>query len=120
MAHVLKINGRDIRKPSGFQISSYNLTKSGRVASGLMVMDLVAKKRKFFFTYDIIDSRSMDLILSLIDGSAMFFTLTYEENNRVQTATVYVGEIPRERFRTRDKTTSVWYWKNFNFNLIEQ
>lgn len=120
MSQLLRINGVDIKRPSDLQFSRYNLTKSGRVASGKMVMDLVAKKRKFFFTYDAISSKDMELIYSLIDGKEMFFQLTYTENNFVKEAQVYVGEIQAARFRVADPTTKMWYWKNFTFNLIEQ
>lgn len=83
-------------------------------------MDLVAKKRKFEFVYDVISAKDMEKILDIIDGTAMFFTLRYTENNKVKSAKVYVGEIGSDRFRTNDPVSKMWYWKNFTFNLIEQ
>lgn len=116
MADVLKLNTTTIKKPKSFRISKYNLTKSGRVASGKMVMDLIAKKRKFELSYDVISGTDWNTILNIIDSQTMFFTLTYTENNAEKTATVYVGEISADKFRT----DGVWYWKNVTFNLIEQ
>lgn len=113
------INGVSIKEPDVFQISRFNLTKSGRLASGLMTMDFVAKKRKFFFTYNVISSKEMKKILDLIDTEEMFFLLGYYENGEYKEATCYVGEIPSEKFRTAP-VGGLWYWKNFNFNLIEQ
>jgi hypothetical protein len=117
---ILRINGVDIKNPSDLSYSRYNITKAGRVASGDMKLDLVAKKRKLFFTYEVIKGKDMEHILSLIDTDELFFTVTYEENNVIKQAVMYVGEISQDRFRTRDSTTKQWYWKNFTFNLIEQ
>lgn len=121
---ILTVGGVAIKQPprsdGGFKISKYNLTKSGRVANGKMTMELVAKKRKFFFSYPVISGPDLEKILSVIDSDAMFFNITYEENNVVKSAEVYVGEIGADYFRVADSTTNTWYWKNFTFNLIER
>lgn len=112
-----KIDGVPIKTPSTFKKSRYVLTKSGRLANGKMTADIVARKRKFFFTYDAIDAPDAENILDLIWNSGkFFFELQYVENNQVKKANVYAGEIPYDLHRTGD----VWVWKNFNFNLIEQ
>lgn len=113
---VIKLNGTTIKKPKDFKISKFNLTKSGRVASGKMVMDLIAKKRKFEFSYEVLSGPDLDTILGIIDTDAMFFTIDYVENGVAKNATVYVGEIAAKKFRT----DGVWYWKDVSFNLIEQ
>lgn len=112
-----KIDGVAIKRPSTFKKSRYVLTKSGRLLNGKMTAEIVAKKRKFFFTYDAIDSRDLNVILDLIwESNKFFFDLEYVDNNQVKTAKVYVGEIPSDLHRTGD----IWIWKNVNFNLIEQ
>ena len=117
MAMVLKLGGIVIKQPKDFDIEKYNITKSGRVASGKMVMDLIAKKRKFLFAYDIISGTALTSILSVIDTDNVFFKIEYTENsNEVKEATVYVGSIKAKKFRT----DGVWYWKNVAFDLIEQ
>lgn len=116
MATVLKINGTNIKQPRDFTVESFNLTKSGRVASGTMKMELIAKKRKFGFAYDVLSGVQLDVILSLIDGTAMFFTLEYEDNGVVKSAMVYAGAVKKKRFRT----DGVWYRKDVAFDLIEQ
>lgn len=113
---AFKINETVIKTPHDFDIERYNITKAGRVANGSMVMDLIAKKRKFLFRYKVISGTEMNKILSLIDTTAMFFVLTYEENGEEKTATCYAGHIPTKRFRT----DGVWYWKDMNFDLIER
>ena len=117
VAIPLYIDNVRIKTPHEFRISRFNLTKAGRVASGQMVMDLIAKKRKFEFTYNILSGKEFEDILALIDANKMFFVLTYTENDIIKTATVYTGSITQDKFRS---DTGAWYWKNVSFDLIEQ
>lgn len=110
------INGTPIKKPTDFTIERYNLTDSGRLANGDMVMALIAKKRKFLLKYAALSGTDLNTILSLIDGTAMFFTFGYYENGVSKTATCYAGHIPSKVYR-RD---GIWVWKDVNFDLIER
>ena len=113
------VNGRAIKNPSSFKIERYNVTNMERLADATMVGDLIAKKRKFYFTYDAISGDDLDTILGAIwDSTTLFFPLKYLENGVSKTATVYVGSIPTELHRA-GKTTN-WVWKNVTFNLIEK
>lgn len=113
------IDGVVIKHPSTFKIERYNITESSRVASGLMMMDLIAQKRKFYFTYEAIDEKDWEVILDAIwESGKVFFDLTYVENGKTKTATCYVGSIPSELHRVKDKDHMVW--KNVSFNLIER
>lgn len=114
---TFKINGTLFKAPHHFNIQRYNLTKAGRVATGQMVMDFIAKKRRFDFTYDVISGNDLDHLLDLLDTTEMFMTFSYEQNDIEYTATVYVGAIPTDRFRT---DTGAWYWRNVSFALIER
>ena len=114
---VYKINGTPIKRPNSFSVERYNLTKAGRVASGKMTLEFVAKKRKFLFRYNVISSEDMATILSLIDTDEMFFTLTYPDNKEEKTAICYAGHIPARLFRSG---SSVRWWRDVNFDLIEQ
>ncbi len=116
MSTVFKLNGTTIKRPNHFRIERYNLTKAGRVASGLMIMDLIAKKRKFIFRYTTISSTDLNIILNVIDGDAMFFDVSYVENGVTKNASCYSGHIPTNLFRTGN----VWYWTDVNFDLIER
>lgn len=83
-----------------------------------MTMELIARKRKFFFTYESIDSPDMNTILNLLwESGNMFTTLSYVENNVTKSAVVYVGAIPSELNRTDN---SDWVWTGVNFDLIER
>jgi hypothetical protein len=113
------VNSIAIKNPSSFKIERYNVTNMERLADATMVGDLIAKKRKFYFTYDAISGDDLDNILEAIwDSTTLFFPLEYLENGVSKTATVYVGSIPTDLHRA-GRTTN-WVWKNVTFNLIEQ
>lgn len=113
------VNGVAIKNPSAFKIERYNITNMERLADAKMVGDLIAKKRKFYFTYEAITSYDLNVILEAIwETDSLFFTLNYVDNGVAKTATVYVGSIPTDLHKA-GRTTN-WVWKNVTFNLIEQ
>lgn len=114
----IRINDTPIKQPKNPQLSHYNLTKSGRLASGKMTMELVAKKKKLFFEYDVLSGAEVEHILSLIDGNNMFFNVSYTENGIRRSFRAYVGEISRKL--NRGGGNNGWYWTDVSFNLIEQ
>lgn len=117
LAQTYKINDIAFKRPDVFKIERYNLTSLQRLASGDMCGDLIAKKLKFYFTYNAITSDQLENILNLIwTAEGLFFPLTYVDNNELKTAQVYVGSIPSELVRTGAK----WVWKNVTFSLIQK
>jgi hypothetical protein len=113
---ILKIDGVKIKEPHEFNIERYDITKAERLASGKMVMDLIAKKKKFIFNYNVLSGKALQALLDLIDTDKMFHEFTYEENGVLKTTTVYSSPIKYQKFRT----SMGWYWKNVSFSLIEQ
>ena len=112
------LNGRGIKNPSSFKIERYNVTNLERLADATMVGDLIAKKRKFYFTYDAIKGGDLDNILEVIwETNELFFKLGYMENGVKKTATVYSGSIPTELHSAK---STDWVWKNVTFDLIER
>lgn len=116
-SNKFKIGSTFFKSPTTFKIERYNVSTMERLANADMVGDLVAKKRKFYFTYEAITGTDLDIILNAIwETSALFFTLTYPENGATKTAVVYVGSIPTElHFASAN-----WVWKGVQFNLIEK
>lgn len=113
------VNGVTIKKPSGFKVERYNVTTMDRLANAKMVGDLIAKKYKFYFTYDFITGSELDTILSAIwDSDKLFFSLVYPYQDSSKTATVYVGSIPSDLYRANKN--NLWVWQNVTFNLIER
>lgn len=111
------IDGVEIKRPSGFSIERYPITNLVRIGNGDMHGDLLNKKRKFILTYDAIDSRACNQILSLLwDSNKIFFDFTYVEDNVRRQAPVYYGALPKNLHRTG----RLWVWKNVTFNLIER
>jgi len=110
-------NWIEIKTPHEFDIERYNLTKAGRVASGNMKMDLVAKKRRFVFKYNVINSIEMQHIFDLLDTNEMFFAIEYVEHGQYKYATCYVGALPTKLARTGK---GVWRWRDVTFNVIER
>jgi len=117
MSLLLKLGDAVVQKPSKFSISKFKVTAhTGRVASGLMTMDLVAFKKTFHFEYEAIRGDHLNTLLDIIYTTTLFYTIDYSENEVVKSATVYTGHIPQELYRT----DGLWTWKNVIFDLIER
>lgn len=115
---MIKINGEKIKEPTSKTLDSYNLTKSGRVSSGKMTMELVGKKRTLQVSYEVLAGYDLEQIRRLIDGNAMFFTVEFDDSDGIHSMVAYAGAIHRDYFRSDTKFG--WYWKNVEFQLIEQ
>ncbi len=116
------IDSTAIKNPSEYDVNYYTITESNRTADGTMVMEYIANKRTFKFTYDFINSDELDTILDILwtqlpTTKQCFHTLEYMDNNEVKTATVYAGAIPKKLHRGHG---AKWVWKNVTFSLIEQ
>jgi len=118
MANML-INGVGIKNPTTFKIERYNVTTMERLADASMAGDLIAKKLKFYFTYDAITGYDLGIILDAIwNTNSLFYDLSYLENGERKTATVYSGSIPSELHWAGNGPN--WVWKGVSFNLIER
>lgn len=114
----MRINGITIKNPSTFKIERYNVTTMERLSNATMVGDLVAKKLKFYFTYDALTAQEFDTILQAIwDSPGLFFPFQYSDRGISKITMAYVGSIPSELHYMSDKNT---VWKNISFNLIER
>lgn len=113
------VNGVTIKNPTDFKIERYNVTTMNRLSNASMTGDLVAKKRKFYFTYEALSAQDFDNILDAIwTSNKLFFTLQYPYQGKVKSAVVYVGSIPSDLHHAGAKSN--WVWKNVTFNLIER
>jgi hypothetical protein len=118
MQSAYSLNGVTIKRPSNFKIERFNITKATRLASGLMDMQLVARKRKFYFTWSAIRASDLNVILDIIwESQDVFFTLDYIENNEHKTAIVYSGSIPSTLHHT---DVVDWVWEDVQIDFIEQ
>ncbi len=113
---IVKLNGKIIKTPPIWEVERYKISKAERVASGNMVMDTIARKRKFIVGYTELSGRDLDTILDIIDTDDEFIDLEYEENGKMKSAVVYRGPIRAKKYRTN----MGWYWVDISFNLIER
>lgn len=114
-----KVNNVTIKRPSSFKIERYNVTTMERLTNGDMVGDLVAKKLKFYFTYEAISAEELDTILeALWDTDLIFYPLEYPYQGKTKTADVYVGSIPTDLYKAGQGPN--WVWSGVSFNLIER
>ena len=114
------VNGVTIKNPSDFKVERYNVTTMTRLSNASMTGDIIAKKLKFYFTYEAISADDFDTILSAIwDAPELFFTLEYPYQGTQRRAEVYVGSIPSDLHRGSHSSPN-WVWKNVTFNLIER
>jgi len=119
MAQLITLAGQTIKAldPGNFGIEKYKLTKAGRTADGAMNLDLIAKKKKFTFKYDVLSGSELKTIADIIDGDTMFFTITYiDDNGTAGSATVYSGALKYNSFRSDQG----YYWREITFDVIEQ
>ena len=113
------VNDVSIKNPTTFKVERFKVTTLERLADATMAGDLIAKKLKFYFTYEAITAEELDAILEAIwVTNELFFNLHYTYQGAEKDAMVYVGAIPSELHRAGK--TSNWVWKNVTFDLIEQ
>lgn len=111
-----RIDGVLIPTPNDFKHAWFDISTLGRLSSGKMVGDLVAKKRKFFFTYDVLTGAEFDTLLTAINTN-LFMVLQYTFNGVVYNVSVYRGGLTADEWSNEDGETIM---KNVQFNLIEQ
>ncbi len=116
---MLKIAGADIPAPTDYQVGIMDLDgETARTASGLMVRDRIAVKRKLELSWKYLTAVELSQILKAV--SPVFVNVTYDdpETNELQTGTFYAGD--RTAGAIDYSSGKVQGWKDVKFNLIEQ
>jgi hypothetical protein len=114
---LLKIAGVEVANPAEVSIGRFDLTKSGRTASGKMVMDIVATKRRVDVVWKMIKDSELQTIIDTITANKPFFTLEYPDAGGTQTMTCYAGDITTSLWHT---VNGVRYWQEVSIPFIEQ
>lgn len=115
---MIKINGRQLPKnPSDYQIGIYDLSKASRVASGLLVIDRIATKRKIELSWNYLTREQLSELLTLV--SPVYFDVEYldPQTDQIKTGSFYCGDRQVEAFDYRNGQIR---YKNIRFNLIER
>lgn len=95
---IIKIDGTTIKSPHKIKYGKFRLSKSGRIANGDMVMDIIAIKTRIDLTWLAIRGSHLKIILDLLEANT-FYSIEYPdpEDTTVQTTkTMYVGDVNTE------------------------
>ena len=112
------INGTQIKTPTELKVGVFRLTKSERLTSGKMAMEVIAIKRRIDMQWSIIADADLQQLMNILD-SGVFYTVTYPDPKNGETATItaYVGDINQAAWQ---KIAGTRYWKDVSLALIEQ
>jgi len=114
---MLKIAGVSVKAPTDLKIGRFDITKSSRTASGKMVMELIATKRRVDVVWKILPDNELQKIIDTITANKPFFTLTYPDAGGSATMTCYAGDINTSLWHTKN---GVRYWEEVSLAFIEQ
>ena len=89
-----KLDGTNIPVPHRFLIEDFDIRRDGRVASGLMTTDYIARKKNFTLHYNIISGTELNVIVGLIAAN-VFMVFTYPAETGPDTVTVTNMYLPR-------------------------
>jgi len=114
---MLKIAGVSVKAPTDLKIGRFDLTKSGRTASGKMVMELIATKKRVDITWKMLPDNELQKIIDTITANKPFFTLEYPDAGGTKTMTCYAGDINTTLWYTKN---GIRYWEEVSIPFIEQ
>ena len=114
---MLKIAGVSVKTPSEVNIGRFDLTKSGRTASGKMVMDIIATKRRVDVVWKMLPDNELQKIIDTITANKPFFSLEYPDAGGSKTMTCYAGDVVTSLWHTKN---GVRYWEEVSIGFIEQ
>ncbi len=114
---MIKIAGVSVKAPADLRIGRFDLTKSGRTASGKMVMDVIATKRRVDVIWKMLTDSELEKIIDTITANKPFFTIQYPDAGGTKSMTCYAGDINTSLWHTKN---GVRYWEEVSLAFIEQ
>lgn len=114
---MLKIAGVSVKAPTDLKIGRFDITKSSRTASGKMVMEVIATKRRVDVVWKMITDSELQTIIDTITANKPFFSLQYPDAGGSKTMTCYVGDIVTSMWHTKN---GIRYWEDVSIPFIEQ
>lgn len=114
----MMIDGITIATPTELKVGVFRLTKAERTASGKMVMEIIAVKRRLDLKWNIIKDTDLKQIMDLLDAK-VFHTVTYPDPQTGENTTItcYTGDINMNAFR---RIVNSRYYADVSLSLIEQ
>ena len=114
---MLKIAGIKVASPGDVKVGRFDLTKASRTASGRMVMEYIATKRRVDVVWKMLPDNDLKLIVDTITANKPFFSLEYPDAGGTKTMTCYSGDIVTSLWHTKN---GVRYWEEVTIPFIEQ
>ena len=115
---MLKIAGVEVARPAEISVGRFDLTKSNRSASGVMVMEVVrAGIRRVDVTWQYISDSDLEMILDLIASRKPFVEIEYEDAGGFKTMVAYTGDIVYKPWHRRN---GVRIWREVTIPFIER
>ena len=114
---MLKIAGITVKAPTELKVGRFDLSKSGRTASGKMVMEIIATKRRVDVVWKMLTDSELEKIIDTITANKPFFSIEYPDAGGTKTMTCYAGDIITSLWHTKN---GVRYWEEVSIGFIEQ
>ena len=114
---MLKIAGVTVKTPSELKVGRFDLTKSNRTASGKMMMELIATKRRVDVVWKMLTDSELQTIIDTITSNKPFFVLEYPDAGGSKVMICYAGDIVTSLWHTKN---GVRYWEEVSVGFIEQ
>jgi len=114
---MLKIAGITVKAPTELKVGRFDLSKSGRTASGKMMMEIIATKRRVDVVWKMLKDSELQQILDLITANKPFFSLEYPDAGGTKTMVCYAGDIVTSLWHT---IGGVRYWEEVSIPFIER
>ena len=114
---MLKIAGVLVKAPTDLKIGRFDLTKSSRTASGKMVMELIATKKRVDIIWKMLPDDELQKIIDTITANKPFFSLEYPDTGGSKSMVCYAGDIVTSLWHTKN---GVRYWEEVSIPFIEQ
>jgi hypothetical protein len=113
---LVTVSGVELPTPQEFQIGYFDISKAERNASGKMIIERIATKRKLFLTYSYVTMSDAAMILKTI--APTYYTVTYfdAQDGQMKSGSFYCGD---RQLGFIDYRSGVPRYKDFSFNLIE-
>jgi len=98
-----------------FTEADLDLMREGRVASGKLVMDKIARKKIFSIDYEYIEGPDLENIIYLFDLNESLNFIITDRDESTRSYTVRFHPFSRRRWWTRDN----WWWRDVTIVLEE-
>lgn len=115
---MLKVNGVAIPTPKTCSMGINDLDgESHRVASGRMIRDRVAVKRKIEIEYGVLEWEQASLILKAISPVFVLVEFPDPQEGKMVTKEMYAGDKTSPVMKIKDGKVT---WEGLKFNLVER